>query len=86
MTAMGDRPPGPAHGREARQLDLPGLDDNLRLDLDERIREFEDLHSHDVMRGGEGWVPRIRRIDYLVAIAVNAIIVLWLVIVLVGGE
>lgn len=86
MTTMGERPQEPAHGRDAQQLDLPGLDEEMRRDLDQRLTEFETLHQQDVMRGGEGWVPRVRRIDYVVAVAVNAVIVVWLVIVLTGGE
>jgi hypothetical protein len=86
VTATGEPPRGPAGGDQAQKLDMPGLDEALRHDLDERIREFEALHQQDVMRGGEGWVPRIRRVDYAIAIAVNVLIVLWLVVVLVGGE
>jgi hypothetical protein len=86
VTTTGGAPQGPSGGGPARQLDMPGLDEALRQDLDERITEFEALHQQDVMRGGEGWVPRIRRVDYAIAIAVNALIVLWLVIVLAGGE
>lgn len=70
----------------AEQPNLPGLDDALRRDLDERLREFEAEHQQDVMRGGPGWVPRIRSVDYAIAIAVNAAIIVWLVIVLLGGE
>ena len=62
------------------------MDERLRTDLDERIRDFEERHQSDVTQGGEGWVPRIRRIDYVVAIAANAVIVLWLVVVLLGCE
>lgn len=80
-------PPGdPGTSGGARELDMPGLDPTLRRDLDERIREFEAKHQQDVMHGGPGWVPRIRRADYALAIAVNALIVLWLVVVLLGGD
>lgn len=65
---------------------LPGLDAELRRDLEQRLHEFEAEHQQEVMRGGPGWVPRIRRVDYAIAIAINAVIVLWLVIVLLGGE
>jgi hypothetical protein len=86
VTSTGEPPRRPAGGDQIRQLDMPGLDESLRRDLDERITEFETLHQQDVMRGGEGWVPRVRRNDYLIAIVVNALIVLWLVVVVVGGE
>lgn len=70
----------------AEQPNLPGLNDALRRDLEERLQEFEAEYQQEVMRGGPGWVPRIRRVDYAIAIAVNAVIVLWLLIVLLGGE
>jgi hypothetical protein len=86
VTTTGGSSQGPAGGNQAQKLDMPGLDETLRRDLDERITEFEALHQADVMRGGEGWVPRVRRADYIIAIAVNALIVLWLVVVIAGGE
>ena len=89
MTAMDEhRDPNEQRGTGGgmQSLDMPGLDDTLRRDLDDRIRDFETHHQQDVVRGGEGWVPRIRMIDYAIALAVNAAIVLWLVLVLLGGE
>jgi hypothetical protein len=86
MTSTDEPPRRPSGGDQIQQLDMPGLDETLRRDLDERITEFEALHQQDVMRGGEGWVPRVRRVDYIIAIVVNALIVVWLVVVLVGGE
>jgi len=76
----------PGAGGPAKELGLPGLDEDLRRELDVRIADFEALHQQDVLAGGPGWVPRIRRMDYILAIAVNAVIVLWLVIVLMGGD
>lgn len=68
-----------------RSVDLPGVDAELAADIERRIAEFEALHAADVLRNGPGWVPRIRRSDYAIAIAVNAVIAVWLLIVLIGG-
>lgn len=81
-------------GQEAREPgraslpepNLPGISPEWRRDLDERLVEFETLHQYDVVHGGPGWVPRIRRVDYTIAIVVNAVIALWMVLVLVGGD
>lgn len=82
-----NEPREPGGGSHAMQrLDMPGLDETLRLELDERINDFEAAHHQDVVHGGAGWVPRIRPADYAVAIAVNAVIVIWLIVVLLGGE
>jgi hypothetical protein len=66
-------------------VQLPGIDEDLRADIEARIAEFEAHHQASVLADGPGWVPRIRRSDYVWAVAVNAAIVLWLVIALVGG-
>jgi hypothetical protein len=79
------REPGSGSGA-IQKLDMPGLDETLRRELDGRITEFEARHQQDVVRGAAGWVPRIRPMDYAAAIAVNALIVIWLVVVLLGGE
>lgn len=86
MTTVNEprEPGGGSH--EVQRLDMPGLDETLRRDLDGRICEFEESHQRDVVQGGAGWVPRIRPVDYAVAIAVNAVIVIWLIVVLLGGE
>lgn len=68
-----------------RPIELPGLTEELRADIEARITEFETQHEPDVLRGGAGWVPRVTRRDYAVAIAVNALFVIWLVIALAGG-
>jgi hypothetical protein len=66
-------------------VDLPGMDDQLRSDITDRIRAFEEEHQASVMADGPGWVPRVRGADYLVAGLVNAVIVVWLLIALLGG-
>jgi len=64
---------------------LPGLTDEVRAEIEERITEFEEQHEADVLRGGPGWVPRVLGRDYAVAVAVNALFVIWLVVALAGG-
>lgn len=67
------------------RVDLPGADARLSAEIGQRIDEFERDHEADVLRDGPGWVPRIRRVDYVIAIGINALIVIWLVVVLTGG-
>jgi hypothetical protein len=66
-------------------VDLPGLDEDLRRDVEERIEEFERDHERDVLQDGAGWVPRVTGRDYAIAVAINAVVVAWLVAVLVRG-
>jgi hypothetical protein len=84
--AIDDGPRGTADGGGHRPpLQLTGMDDDLLRDVEQRVSEFEELHEPDVLRDGAGWVPRIQPRDYAIAIAVNAVIVVWLVIVLTRG-
>lgn len=69
----------------SRPIELPGLTEELRADIDARITEFEAQHEADVLRGGAGWVPRVTGRDYAIAIGVNALFAIWLVIALAGG-
>jgi hypothetical protein len=66
-------------------IDLPGLDGDLRRDVEERIEEFEQVHEPDVLRDGAGWVPRVTGRDYAIAVGINAVVVAWLVAVFVRG-
>lgn len=68
-----------------RRVTLPGLDEELRADIEARIAEFEAEHQSDVIAGGPGWVPRLKASDYLWAVVVNVAIIVWLVVALVGG-
>jgi hypothetical protein len=58
---------------------------DIERELERRIVEFEENHQADVLRGGPGWVPRIRGRDYLLGVAVNLLITIWLIIALTGG-
>jgi hypothetical protein len=64
-------------------IDLPGLDDEMRTLISERVVEFEANHQDDLKRDGPGWVPRIEAIDYIIAGAVNLILTIWLIAALV---
>lgn len=66
------------------RINLSGLSEELAQDVEERILEFEKKHEASLLNGGAGWVLKIRGIDYSIAIAVNAVIVLWLVVVFLG--
>lgn len=66
--------------RAERKVHVGDLDPELAQAIEERISEFERKHEPDVLRDGPGWVPRIRKIDYVIALAINAAIIIWLVI------
>lgn len=53
---------------------LPGLNETLLAEVEERVSEFEREHEQDVIHGGPGYVDRIRSIDYIIVIAINAIL------------
>lgn len=72
-------------GSRELRVDLPGADAQLTEEIEQRIAEFEREHEPDVLRDGPGWVPKIRRVDYVIAVAVNAVIVIWLIVALAGG-
>jgi hypothetical protein len=65
-----------------RDINLPGLGEELRNSVEERVSEFEHKHEPDLLKGSTGWVPHIRKLDYAIAIFINAVITLWLIIVL----
>lgn len=71
--------------RRRLPVDLPGVDAAMAADIEERISDFEGNHEADVLSGGPGWVPRVTGRDYAIAIAVNALIVAWLVAVFARG-
>jgi hypothetical protein len=64
-------------------IDLPGLDDEMRTLISERVVEFEANHEDDLKRDGPGWVPRIGSIDYIIAGAISLILTIWLIAALV---
>ena len=60
-----------------------GLNREIAQSIEERVSEFELNHEHDLVKGGSGWVPRIRKVDYIIALVINAAITLWLAIALI---
>ena len=71
-----------AYRSEEPRVSLPGVDEVMAEVIVERIQEFERKHEHALVKDGPGWVPRIESIDYIVAGAMNLLIVLWLVFAL----
>ena len=63
-----------------RNINLPGLGEELRNSVEERVSEFEHKHEPGLLKGSSGWVPHIRKLDYAIAILINAVIALWLII------
>lgn len=64
---------------------VKGAPPELLADIEQRVTEFERDHEPSILADGPGAVPRIRRFDYVVAIAVNMGLILWLVIAFMGG-
>lgn len=60
--------------KEKLPLYMPGLDAQLLTEVGERIEEFERDHEQDVIHGGNGYVDRIRKKDYVIAIVINAVL------------
>jgi len=60
--------------KERLPLNMPGLDSQLLAEAEERIEEFERDHEQDVIHGGNGYVDRIQKKDYVIAIAINAVL------------
>lgn len=69
---------------EVPRVKLRGIPQDLRDDIEDRVIEFEREHQAEVLTGGAGWVPRVRALDYGIAVAVNVLIVIWLVVALAG--
>ena len=66
-------------------VDLPGLDEEVKREIENRVLEFEEKYEDLVFQCKDAMVPRIKNIDYLIAIVINAILVVYLVVVLMGG-
>ncbi|MHC1586597.1 MAG: hypothetical protein ACXQTV_03530 [Candidatus Hecatellaceae archaeon] len=71
---------------EKMPIDLPGLTEEMRREIEERVSEFERLHEPEVARGGAGWVSRVKARDYIIALIVNLIIIVyWIIGMLTSG-
>jgi hypothetical protein len=50
-------------------------------EIEARVSEFEAKYEEtSIIHGGGGWVPKIKKSDYAIAIAVNVVIVIYYVI------
>lgn len=73
-------------GEKKIPVDLPGLTEELRREIEERISEFENIHESDVVKGGSGWVPRVKARDYIIALVINIIIIIyWILATVTSG-
>lgn len=66
------------------EVDVPGLSSEMSNQLEELITEFEENHMDDVLKGGNGFVPRLRKLDIVIGVTVNAIILIYYVWALVS--
>jgi hypothetical protein len=74
----------PEDGPTTLRVDLPGLDERMRQEIQERVDEFDREHLHSAWNGGPGWVPRITGRDYAIAVAINLVIVVWMIVAFMG--
>jgi len=65
-----------------RNINLQGIDEELKNAVEERVSEFEREYEPALLKGSTGWVPHIRKLDYAIAIFINAVITFWLIIAL----
>jgi hypothetical protein len=61
-------------------IDVKGLTPEMHEELEKRVLEFERDHEASVSQGGEGYVPLIRKGDFVFAGVFNAIIVVYFII------
>jgi hypothetical protein len=68
-------------------LEIPYLKDpELLEELKKRIEEFEKSGIQDrVLKGGDGYVPRIKKRDYIIAIIINLAITIYFLIAVLTG-
>jgi hypothetical protein len=60
-------------------IDVKGLTPEMRQELEKRILEFEKDFEPSTSIGGEGYVPIIKKHDYLLAGIINGIIFIYYV-------
>lgn len=65
---------------EKLPVDIKGLTPEMRAELTERIIEFEKEHEVEASRGGAGYVPKIRKKDFIFAGAINVVFIVYFVI------
>lgn len=65
---------------EKLPVDVSGLTPEMKEELEERIVEFEQEHEATARVGDEGYVPKIRKGDFLFAGVINIIIVVYMIV------
>ncbi len=65
---------------EKLPVDIGGLTPEMTAELEQRVCEFERDHEPSASKGGEGYVPLIRKGDYIFAGTINGIIVIYMII------
>lgn len=70
------------HKKVPLPIELPGLEEGLRKEIEARVDEFEREHLDSAMAGGDGYVAKIKMRDYAIAITLNVIVIIWLIIAL----
>jgi hypothetical protein len=64
-------------------IDVKGLTDEMRTELEERVREFESEYESVAASGGGGYVEKIQKKDFIVAGVINGVILIyWLIVTL----
>lgn len=58
-------------------INYPGLTKEMQAELEIRLQEFEKDHLDDVIHGGPGYVPKIRKVDFAIAWSINIAIGIW---------
>ena len=48
-------------------VNVPGLTSEMGEELEERVRDFENIHEESASVGGAGYVPIIRKGDFMFA-------------------
>jgi len=61
-------------------VNVPGLTSEMGEELEERVRDFENIHEESASVGGAGYVPIIRKGDFMFAGIINIAIVIYMVI------
>jgi|Deesub1362A_J573_1020465.scaffolds.fasta_scaffold00908_10 hypothetical protein len=72
-------------GDEKLPVDIPGIDKDLKQEIEARIAEYEEKYEPLVFKNTDAVVPRVRTVDYLIAAVINAILVIYFVIAILGG-
>lgn len=65
---------------EKLPIDYGGLTPEMREELENRIVEFENECEPTAREGGAGYVPIIKKKDFIIAGSLNALITIYLII------